>query len=40
MWDIEVTDEFLEWWHSIEVDRQEALTDSVDLSELRDEGVI
>ena len=31
MWDIEVTDEFLEWWHGLEVDQQEALTDRIDL---------
>ena len=31
MWDIEVTDEFLEWWQGLEVDQQEALTDRIDL---------
>jgi hypothetical protein len=31
VWDIEVTDEFLEWWHGLEVDPQEALTARIDL---------
>jgi len=31
VWDIEVTDEFLEWWQGLEVDQQEALTDRIDL---------
>lgn len=31
MWDVEVTDEFEEWWQSLTSDQQEALTDRVDL---------
>ena len=31
MWDIEVTDEFLDWWNGLEVDQQETLTDRIDL---------
>lgn len=26
-----VTDEFLDWWHTLDVDQQEALTDRIDL---------
>ena len=31
MWDVEVTDEFLDWWSGLEVGQQEALTDRIDL---------
>lgn len=31
MWDVEVTDEFVEWWQLLTSDQQEALTDRVDL---------
>ena len=31
MWDIEVTDEFADWWRGLDVDQQEALTDRIDL---------
>ena len=27
MWEIEVTDEFLEWWRALDPDQREALTD-------------
>ncbi len=31
MWDIEVTDQFVEWWRDLDVDQQVALTDRIDL---------
>lgn len=31
MWEVEVTDEFVEWWHGLTVDQQESLTDRVSL---------
>lgn len=31
MWEVEVTDEFLEWWRSLDADQQEALTERIDL---------
>ena len=31
MWEVEVTDEFVEWWHTLTVDQQLALTDRVGL---------
>ncbi len=31
VWDVEVTDEFIEWWDGLSVDQQESLTDRVDL---------
>ena len=31
MWDVEVTDEFVEWWQLLTSDQQEALIDRVDL---------
>jgi hypothetical protein len=31
VWDIEVTDEFLEWWRDLDVSQQEALTDRIEL---------
>ena len=31
VWDIEVTDEFEDWWRGLDVDQQEALTDRIDL---------
>ena len=30
-WDVEVTDEFGEWWQTLPSEQQEALTDRVDL---------
>ena len=31
MWEVEVTDEFVEWWEALSVDQQESVTDRVDL---------
>ena len=31
MWDVEVTDEFKEWWRRLDQDQQEALTERIDL---------
>ncbi len=31
MWEVEVTDEFAEWWHNLTSDQQESVTDRVDL---------
>lgn len=31
MWEVEVTDEFLDWWSGLSHDQQESLTDRVDL---------
>ena len=31
MWEVEVTDEFLQWWRDLTDDQQESLTDRVDL---------
>jgi hypothetical protein len=31
VWEVEVTDEFVEWWNGLMVDQQESLTDRVDL---------
>jgi hypothetical protein len=31
VWEIEVTNEFLEWWQDLEVAQQEALTDRIEL---------
>lgn len=31
MWEIEVTDEFAEWWRQLTSDQQESVTDRVDL---------
>jgi hypothetical protein len=31
VWEIEVTDEFVEWWLGLTADQQESLTDRVDL---------
>ncbi|MHB1583187.1 MAG: type II toxin-antitoxin system RelE/ParE family toxin [Acidimicrobiales bacterium] len=31
MWEVEVTDEFLDWWHGLDIDQQESVTDRVDL---------
>ena len=31
MWDVEVTDQFLDWWRTLSSEQQEALTDRVDL---------
>jgi hypothetical protein len=31
VWEVEVTDEFLDWWRSLSSEQQEALTDRVDL---------
>ena len=36
MWEVEVTDEFLDWWHQLSHDQQESVTDRVDL--LADRG--
>lgn len=31
MWEVEVTDQFLEWWRSLSSAQQESVTDRVDL---------
>jgi hypothetical protein len=31
VWEVEVTDEFLDWWEGLTVDQQESLTDRVGL---------
>ena len=31
MWEVEVTDEFAEWWQNLTSDQQESVTDRVDL---------
>lgn len=31
MWEVEVTDQFVEWWAELSAEQQEALTDRVDL---------
>ena len=31
MWEVEVTDEFIEWWNRLSADQQESVTDRVDL---------
>lgn len=31
MWEVEVTDEFIDWWDTLRADQQIALTDRVDL---------
>lgn len=36
MWEVEVTDEFVEWWQNLSADQQESVTDRVDL--LADRG--
>ena len=36
MWEVEVTDQFAEWWQNLSADQQESVTDRVDL--LADRG--
>jgi len=31
VWEVEVTDQFVEWWNGLNVDQQEPLTDRMDL---------
>ncbi len=31
MWEVEVTDEFLEWWSTLTIEQQEAVTDRIDV---------
>ena len=31
MWEIEVTDQFVEWWSTLSDDQREAVTDRVDV---------
>ena len=31
MWEVEVTDQFLDWWRGLTIDQQESLTDRVGL---------
>jgi hypothetical protein len=31
VWEIEVTDEFVDWWSGLQVGQQESVTDRVDL---------
>lgn len=31
VWEVEVTDEFVEWWQNLTSDQQESVTDRVDL---------
>ncbi len=35
MWDVEVTDQFVEWWDGLSVEDQESIKDAVDLLEQR-----
>jgi hypothetical protein len=39
MWDIEVTDQFIEWWGTLTVVEQEAIKGSVDLLEQSGPGL-
>lgn len=39
MWDIEVTDQFIEWWETLSVAEQEAIKGPVDLLEQRGPGL-
>jgi hypothetical protein len=36
VWEVEVTDQFVEWWQNLSADQQESVTDRVDL--LADRG--
>ena len=31
IWEVEVTDQFLEWWHGLSADQQDSVSDRVDL---------
>ena len=35
MWEVEVTNEFLDWWSTLSVEQQEAVTDRVDVLSAR-----
>jgi len=39
MWDIEVTDQFIEWWETLTIAEQEAIKGPVDLLEQRGPGL-
>jgi hypothetical protein len=39
VWDIEVTDQFVEWWDGLTVEDQESIKDAVDLLEQRGPGL-
>jgi hypothetical protein len=39
VWDVEVTDQFIEWWDSLPVEDQESIKDAVDLLEQRGPGL-
>lgn len=39
MWEVEVTDEFLDWWRDLTDDQQESLTDRIDLLTERGPGL-
>lgn len=31
MWEVEVTDEFVDWWATLTIEQQEAVTDRIDV---------
>jgi hypothetical protein len=31
VWEVEVTDEFVDWWSTLTIERQEAVTDRIDV---------
>jgi hypothetical protein len=39
MWDVEVTDQFIEWWDTLSVEEQEAISAAVELLEQRGPGL-
>jgi hypothetical protein len=39
MWEVEVTDQFVDWWGSLTRDQQESVTDRVDLLAERGPGL-
>jgi hypothetical protein len=38
MWDVEVTDQFIEWWDTLSVEEQEAISAAVELLQQRGKG--
>jgi len=39
MWDVEVTDKFIEWWDTLPVEEQEAISAAINLLEQRGPGL-
>jgi hypothetical protein len=39
MWNVEVTDQFIQWWEDLSVEKQEAISAAVDLLEQRGPGL-